>query len=261
MRKYLQLALIHLICGVTLWSQQAYLDAKGFYTEPYYVDDLGCYAYYPTNQVQVIQKGELTDGYLLMSVLKTESNIKQVYEDGDYNIIPYDRTGFQTLDNVIGDIKSFCVNDQVIRSSVGAIHIHRDNSYYKWFKIKENGSHRFCLKDSIPDRIVFQRLEGEEYGKLVDNENYIQVEVDLNPGDSVFYSVINDVLCPSDINEEAIKSIVTKLKELNYLGSANEPFTITEIRNALSRYQNDNGLNSGFIDSDTLRKLGIQLNY
>lgn len=253
----MKISFILLGCSIGLAAQQTCLDAQCYYSKPFYKDNEGCYAYHLEGEIKVIGKDDITNGSLVLSVLKSKQNIGQIYTNRNKNVIPYKREGYKKLSSKIRDLEAFRINDKLLESSVGAIHIHRNTSYYKWFNIITEKSNFRCLKESIRDKLVFQRLEDEEYGRHIINKNYIQVNIELMEGDSIFYSKKTDILCPNDISDKIWKDIQGKLIALDYLDRAVE-LSKQNTKSALRQFQIDNDIWPGYLDRRTLQTLGIE---
>jgi len=113
----------------------------------------------------------------------------------------------------------------------------------------------WCLVESVPGETAsFQYVKNTSKTTEFEMQTFTVYTKVRNEFEEV------QVVCKSDIDDDLIVDIQSRLSELGYFVAPNTNIKINmqaKIKSALSKYQNDNDLPVGYFDYQTLDKLNI----
>lgn len=241
-----------------------YIDQLDYYSGDYYVDkSKKCYVLAVEGDTIAVSDELLKDGYLQFSILNTRNNIFRLHKDDNGLFFPY-QGAFENMwypklkkELTPNELAEALIDRDLNKEIYGAIHILRDQIWPRMFKKNYYSKPENCIKDSLKELIIFERLEEEQFGSHFNNTNYLSVDIELFPGDSIFYSRKIPILCPEDISDEIWADLQARLIALDYLNSAPK-ISNESIRKALIKFQIDNQIWPGFLDEFSMELLELQ---
>jgi len=241
-----------------------------YYEFEYFRENGFCWCKTFISDESLIEKSEI-EGHIKFNAINTNANFKNYLNYNQY--LKYDTInrivlGYENLDlNDIDKVQieefesknifpstiddSYIDTVYITRKGEGMIFISQDESVPLFHN--NSGSNTFIFAE-YPYR-VFQLLVVNNTNEF---KNFVEVHIEFKDSDSVNKKYSRKIICPEDISTKRVKGLNSKLIELGYLSDDIRTKFTTEIREALYLFQEDFGLETGFLDKITLNELEIK---